>query len=406
MRSLAYVVLAVVSLGCTPESDTSAVQQNLFTIARPLVQFPTGFEADDVTADERLVFTGVLPSASIAPAVVAASRATGNQVGTLPPPPGGFLLPTSIKVSSYSTSGAGTTGELIVIDNGGLPPTAHPVAYIYTYSHSPALGFSAALAATLPLPVLTAAPPSPPNGVGYASGLLVLNATTRLVTDAFVGGIWVCDASFVCQLGLASPDFAPAPAPTMTGVGRAPGGGVRTYTFQLPIPIFPGVFGAAYVALTDEVCAERASQPGGVYCIDRAALLNTAVNPFAKAKRTVVAPQIGVSDGGHGIAYDRFHPGSPWLYWVRALADSADNFNNTIRRVNVVTGQVQIVFRSNSLLDFSTGLDVLPPIVANSPLTNLGIAMGQEENNAALNVALGGVDAFVSPTLITEVSFF
>jgi hypothetical protein len=159
----------------------------------------------------------------------------------------------------------------------------------------------------------------------------------------------------------------------------------------------PGIFGAAYVAKTDEVCVERAASPGGIWCIDRATLLDLTTPPFAKSKRVVVPPTAGVSDAGHGIAADRWHAASAWLYWARS-------YDNTIRRVNVQTLQVQTVVSSVQLFDFPTGLDALPPLVAGSPLTHLGIAMGMEEDNGLLNVALGGVDDFVAPTVIAGIA--
>lgn len=397
MKLVPITLLAFVGCCATEEPKTAETTSALMSITYPLASFPDGFEADDVTGDERLVFTAVLPSASVAPGVVAARRIGGSPVGSLPPPVAGFALPTCVKVVTYTTTGAQTSGELVVVDNGGLPPAALPVAHRYSYSWGPVAGFSATLLSSTPLPPLTAGPPSPPNGIGYASGLLVLDPTTFVITDAFVGGAWVCDASFSCFLGVADPSWGPGPAGTFTGVGRAPGGGTRSYTFVLPIPIFPGLFGAAYVALTDEVCVERAAAPGGLWCVDRATLLDPLTSPLAKSPRAVVPPIPGVSDAGHGIAADRWHPASPWLYWARS-------FDNTIRRVNVQTLAVETVASSVQLFDFPTGLDALPPLFAGSPLTNLAVAMGQEEWNAALNVALGGVDDFVAPTIIAGVA--
>lgn len=396
MRTFSIALIAAFLGGCAgAETATGEIASPVMSLTYRLAQFPTGFEADDVTGDEHLVFTGVLPSVSVTPAVVAANRLSGAPVGSLPPPAGGFVLPTSVKVISYQGCTSHTSGELAVIDNRGLPPNAHPIAYVYSYSYSASAGFAAQLTASHPLPDLTAAPPSLPNGIGYASGLLVLGGT-RIITDAAVGSVWTCDASFSCALALLDADLGPGPASTATGTGRAPGGGERPYTFTLPTPIFPGVFGAAHVAKTDEVCVERAAAPGGLWCIARATLLDTLTPPFAKTKRAVVPPQTGLSDAGHGIAADKFHPTSPWLYWARS-------YDNTVRRVNVETLEVQTVVTSVQLFDFPTGLDALPPLVAGSPMTTLGVAMGQEEWNAALNTSLGGVDSFVAPTLISGI---
>jgi hypothetical protein len=395
MRFTAIALLALA--GCVPEEPkTVAADEALSSITRSLAAFPTGFEMDDVTGDERLLFTAVPPSVSTAPTVLAARRLSGEPAGELPPPPGGWLFPAGAEVLSYETCGLATRGHLLVVDNAGVPPLTYPMLYDYAYSFSPAAGFSASLAATHHLPQLTVAPPSLPDGLGYVSGILALGADT-LLTDALTGSIWVCDAAFSCRLGIIDADFGPGPAPIFTGTGRAPGGGTRPYTLQLPTPIMPGIIDVAHVELTDEVCTARAAVPGGIWCVDRALLLDASVPPYAKPKRVVVPPTPGVTDGQHGVAHDRWHPASPWLYWVRSL-------DNTVRRVNVQTLAVQVVAHSDSLMDFSTGLAVLPPLYAGSPLTNLAVAMGQEENNGGLNEVLGGADDFVAPSIIAGIS--
>src|SRR5262249_50638914 len=74
--------------------------------------------------------------------VLAYSRATGRQIGELPQPPGGFILP-------FIMHGNGE-GHVQVLDAGGLPQPkpfvpAHPLVSEYSYSFSVASGFSATL---------------------------------------------------------------------------------------------------------------------------------------------------------------------------------------------------------------------------------------------------------------------
>ena len=162
----------------------------------------------------------------------------------------------------------------------------------------------------------------------------------------------------------------------------------------------PGLLNIEYANTTDEVCGLTVAPPGGIYCVDRVQLLDDTISPFAKSKRTLVTPQVGVTDGGHGVAYDHWNPTSPWLYWVRSLADTAGGGSNIVRRANLLTGEVQEVVESLTVMDFSTGLATIPPFIDGSPLSHLAVAMGQEENNAVINPVLGGTSTFVTPSII------
>jgi hypothetical protein len=44
-----------------------------------------------------------------------------------------------------------------------------------------------------------------------------------------------------------------------------------------------------------------------------------------------------------GIVYDRFHPNTSWVYWQRAVSDEIGGGSNILRRVNLLTGQMQEV---------------------------------------------------------------
>lgn len=391
MRS---VLLCVLLVGCSTPAEVGVISEELSAgSVRALASFPDGFEMVGVSGDERVLFAGINASVTHPADVVTASRLTGRPLGSIPAPPGGWGVPAAILVQG---------DEVVVVDNGALPPFSHVSLHRYEF-HVTFEHLCARYIDSVALPQQTF-PPVTIDGVGYAGAIAALPGGQFALADALDGAIWVCSWSTGCALADADPDFAPAPAPpSFEGVGRAPGGGTRPYTLVIPNGLMPGLLNLEYAESTDEVCGARAAPPGGIWCIARSVLLDQSVPPFGKTKRTVVAPQIGVSDAGHGLAFDHWHPRNPWLYFVRSLADAVGGGSNVVRRVNLRTGEVQEVARSLEVMDFSTGLWALPPLVPGSTLTSLAVAMGQQENNGLENPVLGGVDAFVAPSIIAGV---
>ncbi len=369
-----------------------------------LATFSDGFEMVDVTGDTSLVFTGVISTtATQSPGVLVASRVTGAPVGSLTPPPAGWGNPSALAITSYVDVPGRDVGDLLVVDNGALPPFSHATIYRYRYKLIAGV-FTSRLLDSHALPVQSF-PPVVIDGVGYVGGVAKPPGGQVALADALDGAIWVCGPSLDDgALAMADPDFAPAPAPpAFYGVGRAPGGGVRAYELGLANGLMPGLLNVTYVDVTDEVCGERAAPPGGIFCVARSVLVDLVSSPYVKAKRVLVAPTVGLSDASHGVAYDHWNPCSPWLYWVRSLADAVGGGSNFVRRVSVITGAIEDVAESTELMDFSTGLQAIPPLVPGSPTTNLAVAMGQEECNGAINPSLGGVSTFVSPSIIAHV---
>src|SRR3954453_12296594 len=80
-----------------------------------------------VAGDERYVFVSELGvGVSVAgPRVVVLDRKSGRPKAVLPPPPGGFKLPFTLRVPK--------SGRLVVLDPGGFPPQGPPVVYDYRY---------------------------------------------------------------------------------------------------------------------------------------------------------------------------------------------------------------------------------------------------------------------------------
>jgi hypothetical protein len=384
MKKLLFGMLGLFVAACGANAPITETTSAIGLVTPyQLVAFNDGFEGVGVTGDRRLIFTGREPTDTEPAAVLVASR-FGQVIGQVTPPPVvGFGSPAHQQVLSYTTRGASTSGTLLVIDDIASPPLSRPTAYVYSYSYSPHAGFSSTLTATHLL-----------VGPAYVGGACSLPDGTLVLADALVGAMWLCDDNYVCHLGVTNAAWVPGMGGPFQGVGRR-----GPYTLALPGNILPGLLGVAYASATDEVCGYVVAPPGVISCVSRTVLIDSVTPPALKVVRALVAPQIGVTDGGHGITYDGWNPTSPWVYWVRALADTAGGGTNRIRRANLLTGEVQIVAESLTVMDFETGLTVLPPFFNGSPYTNLAVAMGQEENNAKINTQIM-VSTFVTPTIV------
>jgi hypothetical protein len=355
------------------------------------------------------------PAPDGAQGILVATRITGRQIGTVTPPPNGWRVPLSIEVFNFTRQGPSTRGSFIVLDAGVEPRlagTGPALLHRYTYSYSPSGGLTTTWVETHVLPL--AGPPGPdlPAGVLYAAGFTRLPGGGIAVTDTLIGAIWVAGPSLEdWRLAMIDSRFAPGFVDgDIYGIGRAPGGGTRPYTVRLPSffpggpQVYPGIHSITHASITNEVVTLRTAPPGGIYALPLDVLVDTTVPPFAKAPflREVVPPQVGLSDSTDGIVYDRFHPGTAWVYWQRAISDEIGGGSNILRRVNLLTGQIQEVARSNTLYDWTSNLAVLPPI-GDLPVSLVLSAMGQEENNPEVNVLLTEPQ-YVGPSLLTLVA--
>jgi hypothetical protein len=395
----------------------------VFVLAQPTwvfgpyvaAEFAQGFAIHGVGGDRTLLFA-VQPSAAPARArgVHVARRVDGLDLGEVQAPPEGWGTPLTIKIEQFQNEGPlATHGTFALLDNRVPPALAGTQAarvYRYSYRYSLAHGFLATLVSTHVVPLNTQPPGALPDGTVYPGSLALLPDGGLALTDNITGAIWVTDASYDhWRMALIDPRLMFGFSDDVHGIGRDEGGGHRDYTLRVPSqpglpPTYPGVHSIAYAAVTDEVAFVRTAPPGGIYAIGRAALLDALTPPFAKgsALREVVAPTAGLSDLTDGLDYDRFHPASEWLYWQRAPSDVAGGGFNTLRRVSLRTGALQVVAKSNDVFDWANEISVLPPPFAHIDLGATWIlsSMGQEENNPDVNVLLNGTSRYVSPSLM------
>ena len=322
--------------------------------------------------DSRLVFVTQPLSATVA----VLDRFSGQQLGQLPAPPGGWLLPFSLRVPHE--------GHVVVLDSGGFPsPTtpAVPRVYDYSVSYNP---HTLKLQATLTRIVRFDGFP-----LVFAEDVEVASNGHYIVSESIVGALWVIKPDGSIAPGLFPSDGRPietlAPcAFTPTTVGGLP--------FTTAGNFAPGVVGLA----------ERGGQlyfsttcHGGVYRVPMASLTDTTRSPAARAQDirpvSLRAPGLA-SETLHGLAFDRFQPGDPALY-------AADSLQLRIVRIDVRDGSRQVIAGDATLFNFPSKLQFLPPVHGLSPLL---VASDQEHRLSAINAALTA-DQVQPPWLVTKV---
>jgi hypothetical protein len=381
-------------------------------------EFLQAFPVHGVAGDHAILFAAQ-PSEGIdtVPNVYAMRRIDGEPVGQLQPPPEGWGVPLSLYITQFKRRGILKTRGEIIISDVRIPPSEAMVTpepaklYRYRYAYSVVDGFSSELIETGTLPVNTVQPGQGlPDGLVYLGSYTILPSGHIVISDTLAGSLWIAsDLDGPWTLTLIDSRFAPAPVSDIEGIQRAPGGGVQPYFLQLPAPpgspsIGPGIESITFAMKTDKIYTVSNAQ-GGIYSIPRSAVLDLQTPPFAKsdAVQAVVDPIPGLTDSSDGIVFDRFHPNSPWLYWHRAPSDATDfdgSDFNTLRRVNLVSGEIEEIAKSNTCFDWTFEISALPPIWPNSPFTNILSSMGQGPNNPELNMALQGQISYVALTLM------
>ena len=219
-------LLALLALhGCTSvaggEEEVAAASKALTVAIGPRAvayDFATGDALPHgIAGGHRLVFV----AEALTGRVAVHGRFSGREIGELPAPPGGFLLPFALRVPE--------DGTLVVLDAGGFPSLeapSIPVVYEYRYDIDRGRGFVATLERTVRFAGLPLA---------FVEDLEVLDDGRYVVSESILGALWVVNTDGSIEPGVfpASPDPADA-VPGLNPCALPPGVVVDGIPFEPP----------------------------------------------------------------------------------------------------------------------------------------------------------------------------
>jgi hypothetical protein len=377
MRRVSALILVLSllthSTASAQQTETSASGRRVTLSSRSLA-----FEYADrenlvfgVDGDTHLVFV----SEPLQRRIVVLDRITGVEVGQVPEPPAGFLLPFSLRVPG--------PGRLVVLDPGGFPSSTVPsIARVYDYSYAwnP---ITRTFAASLTRTVSFAGLP-----VVFAEDVEVLPSGTYVVAESIVGALWVIRPDGTIEPGVSPSNSTPIPALAPCALPPLTIGGIP---FALPGNLGPGVVS---LASRDEQLYFGTTCNGGLYRIRIQSLLDRLRSPDQRAQDIVlVSPRpAGTAESIHGLAVNRFDSHDTGVY-------AADSFQLRILRIDPRTGAREVIASDPVLFNFPVKLQFLPPIGRTSPLV---VTSDQEHRLAAINAALTS-DRLQPPWMVTKV---
>jgi len=328
-----------------------------------------------IAGDQRYVFTtepGIgdsRPEGDVA-RVVVLDRFSGREVATLPPPPGGFKLPFTLRVPQ--------TGHLVVLDNAGFPPQGTPKVYDYAY-RTDWRGFHAAVTRTTDFSGLPLA---------FAEDVEVLPDGQYVVSESVIGGLWLIGRDGAIKPGMVP--STPAPLPKLGGC-LFPSGPFTVGGLPFE-PIGGFAPGAGSLAVRGNDLYLSSTCEGGVMKLP-VSVLEDGSKPAEERVGAIqsVVPRAFSLESLKGIQFNRFNPRDPWLY-------AGDPFRLQLIRVDVRNGKRQVLSTDGRLFDFTVSTAFLPPVLPGLP-NPLVTASDQEYRSTLLNSALSS-DQFRQPFLI------
>jgi len=315
--------------------------------------------------------------------VVALSRFNGRQIGQLPPPPNGFVLP-------FIMHSLGD-GGVAVLDAGGLPQPfpfipANPVIYEYAYSFSLKHGFSASLVRTISFAGVV---------VGFPEDFVHLDDGRYLLSDAVLGGVWIVQPDGSIVPGIVPKSFDPQDLiPTLAFCSTMPEVTVNGYPFLFTGSTLPGV---SPLAVRSGNVYYYSPCARGLYAFPLAILSDDRAPYERAADIRLIAPtppEVEVEEL-LDFTFNPFNPSDRDLY-------AADPLKLQIIRIDLSNGERQVVASGPKLFDFPSSLAFLPTI---GPVSELAIVSNQQERTPLTNDAVSET-TFNLPFIVAKILIF
>jgi hypothetical protein len=332
-----------------------------------------------VAADKTVVFVGDPLDGQ----VFAYARDTGQQIGQLPQPPGGFVLPFIMH-----SLGEGRVG---VLDAGGLPqpkPFApvHPMISEYTYTFSPTAGFSATLARFVD---------SSGTEVGFPEDFVKLADGRILMSDAILGSVWVIQTDGTFTPGIVPKTFNAQDAiPQMVFCQTMPEVTVNGVPFLFSGSTNPGIEAIAVrngFAFFHSPCARGLFKfPISILSDSRAPYQRAAdIQLVASTPANIQVEEL------LDMQFNSTDPSDMRLY-------AAHGLQLEILRIDSTTGARQVIASDSRLFDFPSSIAFLPPVPNQQGGLTFLVASNQQERTPLTNDAVT-MNSFITPFLVAKV---
>jgi hypothetical protein len=329
-----------------------------------------------VAGGDEVVFVGEPLNGS----VIALSRFTGKQIGELPPPPNGFVLPFIIHSLGK--------GKVAVLDAGGLPQPmpfvpASPSIYEYTYNVSRQRGFAASLVRTVSFASVL---------IGFSEDFVHLNDGRYLISDAVLGSIWAAQLDGTISPGIVPKSFNPGDLiPTLAFGPTMPEITVNGYPFLFTGSTLPGV---SPLAVRDGTVYYYSPAARGLYAFPLAILSDNRL-PYQRAANIYLVAPTPANVEVEELLEFSFNPYNPLDRYLYA----ADPLQLQIIRINLINGTRQVVANGPKLFDFPSSLGFLPSI---GPVSELVVVSNQQERTPLTNDAVSQT-TFNLPFIVSKI---
>ena len=329
-----------------------------------------------VAGDEKVVLVG----SPLEGRVIALDRVTRKEIGQLPAPPEGFILPYILR----------SLGEhrIAVLDAGGLPSPlpfvpANPRIYEYEYRIDPSRGFVAALKRSISFEG---------NLIGFAEDIAPIGRGRYVLSDASLGALWVVDSDGSVRPGIAPKSNAPEdslfPLAFCPKMPEITVGGVPFLFTESSLP------GVAALASRGNQLYFYSPCARGLYSVPIASFFDARapyerisdVKLVSPARPSVAVEQL------LGLTFNRYESEDPFLY-------AADSLQLRIIRIDVENGARQVVAADPTLFNFPSSAAFLPPVHGVSPLV---VVSNQQHRMVLTNDAISE-DIVQPPFVATEV---